>query len=166
MTMRMMTAGPAGSPLPRAILLFFYGYFLLHWGTGILMFREKLGFSYTSVVRYYLGAPDLFMNPRSFAGLLEVTHFHLFAMGLFFVVFTHLLLFTPFRQGIKGGLTWLLAAATIGDMAAGWLVRYGAAPFAWLKLGSFWLLQGVSLLMLLGLLLGLFGKERNAVRTT
>lgn len=152
--MRVMTAGAAGSPLPRTILLFFYAYFLLHWGTGILMFREKLGFAYTSVVRYYLGDPELFMNPRSFAGLLEVTHFHLFAMGLFFVVFTHLLLYPPFRPGLKRVLTWLLALAILGDIAAGWLVRYVAAPFAWLKLGAFWLLQGVSLLLLLGLLAG------------
>ncbi|NIQ93269.1 MAG: hypothetical protein GWO11_03020 [Desulfuromonadales bacterium] len=34
------------------------------------------------------------ITPRSFQGLLAVTHFHLFAMGLFFVVFSHLLLFS------------------------------------------------------------------------
>jgi hypothetical protein len=51
--------------------------------------------------------------------------------------------------------------AILGDMAAGWLVRYAGAPFAWLKLGAFWLLQGTSVLMLLGLLLALFGKDRR-----
>ena len=150
--MRVMMTGPGGRPLGGTILFFFYGYFLLHWVTGILMFREKLGFGYDSVVRYYLGDPEMFMTPRSFIGLLEVTHFHLFAMGLFFVVFSHLLLFTPFRERLKGLLIRLLAAAILFDMAAGWLVRYAGAPFAWLKLGAFWLLQGISLLMLVGLL--------------
>ncbi|MDF1580871.1 MAG: hypothetical protein P1P74_08855 [Desulfuromonadales bacterium] len=159
--MKVMMTGPGGNPLGRTILIFFYTYFLLHWVTGIFMFREKLGFGYASVVRYYLGDPDMFMNPRSFIGLLEVTHFHLFAMGLFFVVFSHLLLFTPFRKQIKEVLIRLLAVAILSDMAAGWLVRYAAAHFAWLKLGAFWLLQGVSLLMLLGLLLALFSKERH-----
>lgn len=153
--MRVMMTGPGGRPLGGTILTFFYGYFLLHWATGIFMFREKLGFGYDSVVRYYLGDPEMFMNPRSFIGLLEVTHFHLFAMGLFFVVFSHLLLFTPFREQLKGLMIRLLAAAILGDMAAGWLVRYAGAPFAWLKLGAFWLLQGISLLLLLGLLLAL-----------
>jgi len=159
--MRVMMSGPGSRPLAGTILLFFYGYFLLHWGTGIFMFREKLGFSYDSVVRYYLGDPEMFMNPRSFIGLLEVTHFHLFAMGLFFVVFSHLLLFSPFRERLKGVIIRLLAVAILGDMAAGWLVRYVGAPFAWLKLGAFWLLQGTSLLLLLGLLLALFNKDRR-----
>lgn len=153
--MRVMTAGPVSRSPGGLILAFFYLYFLLHWATGIFMFREKLGFSFASVVRYYLGDPELFMNPRSFAGLLEVTHFHLFAMGLFFVVFTHLLLYTPLRQSLQRLLTWLLAAAGFGDLAAGWLVRYAAPGFAWLKLGSFWLLQGVSLALLLALLAAL-----------
>ena len=159
--MRVMMKGPGSRPLAGTILLFFYGYFLLHWATGIFMFKEKLGFSYDSVVRYYLGDPDMFMNPRSFIGLLEVAHFHLFAMGLFFVVFSHLLLFTPFREQVKEALIRLLAAAILSDMAAGWLVCYAGAPFAWLKLGAFWLLQGTSLLMLLGLLLALFSKDRR-----
>lgn len=160
-----MTGAESGRTA-KTILLFFYGYFFLHWATSIFMFREKLGFSYDSVVRYYLGDPELFMNPRSFAGLLEVTHFHLFAMGLFFVIFTHLLLYTPFRQALKEFLTWLLALAILGDIAAGWLVRYGAAPFAWLKLSAFWLLQAVSLLLLLGLLAKTLGQRHNGAPRT
>lgn len=160
--MKVMTSGPQPSGLPRSILGFFYLYFFLHWGTSILMFGDKLGFSYASVVRYYLGDPELFMNPRSFQGLLEVTHFHLFAMGLFFVIFTHLLLFTSLRESLKQGLTCLLAAAICGDLVAGYLVRFVAAPFAWLKLGSFWLLQGVSLVLMLGLLAGLIRGKRNS----
>ncbi|NIQ95481.1 MAG: hypothetical protein GWN87_15710, partial [Desulfuromonadales bacterium] len=89
--MRMMMAGPGQTGLPKTITIFFYAYFLLHWLTGIFMFREKIGFAFADVTRYYLGDPEMFINPRSFQGLLEVTHFHLFAMGLFFVVFSHLL---------------------------------------------------------------------------
>lgn len=153
--MRVMMTGPGPRPLARKILLFFNICFLLHWATGIFMFGDKIGFGVDDVVRYYLGDPERFMNPRSFSGLLEVTHFHLFAMGLFFVVFSHLLLFTPLAESLKNLLTNLLALALLADMASGWLIRYGGALFAPLKLGAFWLLQGVSFLLLVGLLRGL-----------
>ncbi len=149
--MRMMTAGPGSTPGAKTILGFFYLYFLLHWATGLLMFRHKLGFSLSGVVRYYLGDPERFMNPRSFSGLLEVTHFHLFAMGLFFVIFTHLLLFTSYPGRIKQLLIWLLAATIIGDLAAGWLIRYLSPAFAWLKLTAFWGFQLTSLALFGGL---------------
>lgn len=158
--MRVMMTGPTQRTLTRTILVFFYGYFLLHWLTGILMFRDKLGFSYQGVVRYFLGDPEQFMNPRSFIGLLEVTHFHLFAMGLFFVVFTHLLMFSPLKEGIKATLIWLLGLSLLADIVSSWLIRYVAAPFAWLKLGSFWMLQAISLVLLLGLLSSLFLNSR------
>lgn len=159
--MRMMMAGPGKTGLPKTIMAFFYGYFLLHWMTGILMFREKIGFAYVDVTRYYLGDPEMFINPRSFEGLLEVTHFHLFAMGLFFVVFAHLLQFSGLRESIKTSLTWLLAVAIIADLAAGYLVRFVAPGFAWSKLGAFWMLQGVSLALFGALIMEMFRKKRN-----
>ena len=39
---------------------------------------------------YYLGNEALFTSPRSYQGLLEVSHFHLFAMGMLLLVLTHL----------------------------------------------------------------------------
>jgi hypothetical protein len=159
--MRVMMTGPTPRAQSRVILIFFCLYFLLHWLTGILMFSEKLGFSYHGVVRYFLGDPELFMNPRSFIGLLEVTHFHLFAMGFFFVVFTHLLMFSPIKDWIKTTLIWLLGLSLLADIGSSWLIRYVAAPFAWLKLGSFWVVQGVSLILLLGLLGALIFKPRK-----
>lgn len=156
--MRVMMSGPSQQTQSKAILAFFYLYFLLHWFTGIFMFRAKLGFSYQGVVRYFLGDPEQFMNPRSFVGLLEVTHFHLFAMGLFFVIFTHLLMFSPLKDWIKATLIWLLGLSLLADIGSSWLICYVAAPFAWLKLGSFWVLQMVSLILLLGLLSSLLLK--------
>jgi hypothetical protein len=159
--MRMMMNGPSQASNSKLILAFFYLYFFLHWSTGLLMFHDKLGFSYQGVVRYFLGDPDLFMHPRSFAGLLEVTHFHLFAMGLFFVVFTHLMMFSPLKDSIKSALIWLLGLSILADIASSWLIRYVAAPFAWFKLGAFWTLQAVSLVMLLGLVYGLLRRSQT-----
>ena len=164
--MKVMTTGPGEKGLPRCILGFFYLYFFLHWGTSILMFWKKLGFSLASITRYYLGDAELFMNPRSFDGLLEVTHFHLFAMGFFFVVFSHLLLFAPWPGQLKKLLIFLLAISLLADMGAGWLVRYLHAGFAVLKLGAFWLLQGVSFTLLIGLTIGVFAARPGQKQET
>lgn len=158
--MRIMTTGPQARPSVNVIMGFFYLYFLLHWVTGFFMFYTKLGFSYEGVVRYYLGDPERFMNPRSFAGLLEVTHFHLFAMGLFFVVFSHLILFTTFRESLKRLIICGLASAMLTDMISGWLVRYVAKEFAWLKLLAFWNVQSFSLVLIVGLIISLLSNNR------
>ncbi len=127
------------------------------------MFQHKLGFSYASIVRYYRGDAELFMMPRSFIGLLEVSHFHLFAMGMFFIVFSHLLLQTHYSFVLKNVINRILAVSLFLDILSGWLVRYVAASFAWLKLGSFVMLQLVSLLLLVGLIIDQLSNKRTAV---
>ena len=47
-----------------------------------------------------------FREPRSYAGMLEVSHFHLFAMGMLLLVLTHLVLFVPIANRTKA---WLIA---------------------------------------------------------
>ena len=59
------------------------------WLTNALLYFHKMSLHPSSVVRYYLGAPEEFLNPRSYQGLLEVSHFHLFAMGMLLLVLTH-----------------------------------------------------------------------------
>ncbi|NOY45523.1 MAG: hypothetical protein GXP50_08755 [Deltaproteobacteria bacterium] len=150
--MTVLTRGPMGHGLGRAVLGGFYAYFLAHWLTSLLMFRQKLGFDLEGVVRYYRGDPERFLNPRSFTGLLEVTHFHLFAFGMFFVVFGHLVVFSGIPRRLQGLLVGAVGFFLIGDLAAGWLVRFVAPGFAWLKLGCFWGLQATSLALVAVLL--------------
>lgn len=125
------------------------------------MFQHKLGFSYASIVRYYRGDAELFMMPRSFIGLLEVSHFHLFAMGMFFIVFSHLLLQTQYSVVFKNVINRILAISLLLDILSGWLVRYVAAGFAWVKLGSFVVLQLISAILLLGLIVELLTRKSS-----
>lgn len=163
--MQMHAGAASRRPLPGAILVVCYLYTLLHWISGTVMFGLKLGFTPRSVARYYLGDPELFMNPRSFSGLLEVTHFHLFAMALFYLVFCHLLAFTPLRSHHKRWLTCSLAATLSGDLVAGWLIRYAWSGFAWLKLATFVLLQGTILLLLVVLVRSHFDQRPGTAKT-
>ena len=128
--------------LLQTIVVCYSAYVALLWVTNALLYFHKMNLYPSSVVRYYLGAPEEFLNPRSYQGLLEVSHFHLFAMGMLLLVLTHLMLFVPLRGSLKACLIAFPFAAALLDEGAGWLVRYGGAGFAPLKVAGFLLLQG------------------------
>ena len=112
------------------------------WTTNALLYFQKMSLDPASVVEYYLGAEERFLAPRSFQGLLEVSHFHLFAMGMLLLVLTHLMLFVPLPDRSK---LWLIVspfAAALLDEGAGWLVRFAHPGFAILKVAGFLALQG------------------------
>jgi hypothetical protein len=132
------------------------------WVTNALLYFEKMNLTPDSVVSYYRGNEEIFLNPRSYQGMLEVAHFHLFAMGMLLLVLTHLMLFVPLRGGLKAWLIALPFLSAALDEGAGWLVRFAHPAFAWLKIAGFLLLQG-SLAVLVGLALwSVFaGSQRN-----
>lgn len=132
------------------------------WVTNALLYFSKMSLTYTSVIEYYLGSEERYLSPRSYQGLLEVSHFHLFAMGMLLLVLTHLALFVPVRNEVKA---WFIAVpffAALLDEGAGWLVRFAHPGFAYAKIAGFLLLQ-VSLAVLVGLSLwAVFaGSQRN-----
>ena len=127
------------------------------WVTNALLYFNKMGLTYGSVVDYYLGNEALFKQPRSYQGLLEVSHFHLFAMGMLLLVLTHLMLFVPVRDKTKAWLIVLPFAAAILDEGASWLVRFAHPYFAWLKIAGFLLLQGSLAALIIVSLWAVFG---------
>ncbi len=122
------------------------------WVTNALLYFSKMGLTPDSVTSYYLGNEELFLSPRSYQGLLEVSHFHLFAMGMLLLVLTHLMLFVSLPNTLKAWLIVLPFVSAIVDEGAGWLVRFGHPGFAYLKIGGFLMLQA-SLAALVGLAL-------------
>jgi hypothetical protein len=119
------------------------------WLTNALLFFSKMGLTTASVVEYYLGSEERFQPARSYQGLLEVSHFHLFAMGMLLLVLTHLALFVPVSPRAKAALVVVpFFAAFLGE-GSGWLVRYVSPGFAVLKIAGFLLLQA-SLAALVG----------------
>jgi hypothetical protein len=111
------------------------------WVTNSLLYFTKMGLTTASVVQYYLGSEERFLSPRSYAGLLEVSHFHLFAMGMLLLVLTHLMLFVPLANRWKAWLIVVPFFAAILDEGAGWLVRFVHPGFAAAKIAGFLLLQ-------------------------
>ena len=138
--------------LLQAIVVAYSLYVGLLWLTNALLYFSKMSLSYGSVVDYYLGSPTQFTEPRSFAGMLEISHFHLFAMGMLLLVLTHLVLFTPISNRAKAWLIVAPFAAALLDEGSGWLVRFVSPVFALAKIAGFLALQ-TSLAVLVGLAL-------------
>jgi hypothetical protein len=132
------------------------------WITNALLYFNKMSLAPSSVVEYYLGSEERFLSPRSYQGLLEVSHFHLFAMGMLLLVLTHLMLFVPISNRAKAWLIALPFGAALLDEGSGWLVRFADPGFAWLKVGGFLLLQGsLAALILVSLWAVFAGSQRN-----
>lgn len=135
--------------LLQVIVVLYAIYVGLLWFTNLGLYFAKMDLNPASVVSYYLGNEALFTSPRSYQGLLEVSHFHLFAMGMLLLVLTHLMLFVPLGNRWKA---WLIIApflSALVDEGSGWLVRFGHPAFAWLKVAGFLALQA-SLALLIG----------------
>lgn len=111
------------------------------WLTNALLYFTKMNLNPASVLEYYLGSEERFLSPRSAQGMLEVSHFHLFAMGLLLLVLTHLMLFVPVKDATKALLIVVPFVSALLDEGAGWLVRFVHPGFAVLKVGGFLLLQ-------------------------
>ncbi len=135
--------------LLQGIVLLYLVFVVALWWTNVGLYFGKMGLTYASVVEYYLGSEERFLTPRSAQAMLEIAHFHLFAMGLLLLVLTHVMLFVPVANATKLGLIVVPFAAALLDEGAGWGVRFLHPAFAWAKIAGFLLLQA-SLAVLVG----------------
>jgi hypothetical protein len=148
--------------LLQTIVVLYAVYVAGLWLTNALLYFQKMGLSPASVVEYYLGNEERFLAPRSYQGLLEVAHFHLFAMGMLLLVLTHLMLFVPVSVRAKALLIVVPFVAAAADEASGWLVRFVHPGFAVAKVASFLLLQGsLGLLIVISLWAVFAGTSEN-----
>jgi len=150
--------------LLKLVLAWFLVYVALFWVTNALLYFTKMGLTPASVVAYYRGDESRFLQPRSFEGMLEIAHFHLFAMGILVLTMTHLLLFVPMAKLAKAWIVSVSFAAAIGDEAAGWLVRFVAPGFAYLKIAAFVTLEATLAAMVVAVAWALATAQPNAYR--
>ena len=86
----------------------------------------------SAIATHYLGGErgDVMTFAKTPRELMEATHFHAFTMGLVYLVLAHLLLATGASDRVKMVAIVVGFVAFAGDLAGGWLVRYGGAGFA------------------------------------
>ena len=138
----------------RYSILYFLLFSVLLLASSILLFDEKIGFSYREVVDYYLGNEALFTNAKTPIGLSKIILPHIFGFGLFIMVVLHFLVFTKIN---KSKYIYFIIIATFVsgffELFSPFLILYGFEFFAYIKLFSFLVFQ--SLLLYIFWLLGM-----------
>jgi hypothetical protein len=127
--------------LLNTLVLMFLVYIALLWLSNGMMYFHHMDLTPDSVIAYYLGSEEQFTQPRSYQGMLEVSHFHLFSMGMLVLTLTHLMLMTEFSVRLKIWLSSLTYLAALADEAGGWLVRFVHPLFAYFKIAAFVILE-------------------------
>lgn len=127
--------------LLQLIIVIFVIYVAGLWLTNALLYFQKMSLTPTSVTEYYLGSEERFLQPRTFQGMLEVSHFHLFAMGLLLLTLTHLMLFVPISSNWKAWFIIIPFTSALVNEGSSWLVRFIHPAFAYLKIAGFLALE-------------------------
>lgn len=127
--------------LLQLIIVIFVIYVAGLWLTNALLYFQKMSLTPTSVTEYYLGSEERFLQPRTYQGMLEVTHFHLFAMGLLLLTLTHLMLFVPLASNLKAWFIIIPFTSALVNEGSSWLVRFVHPAFAYLKIAGFLALE-------------------------
>ncbi len=150
--------------LMNSLILMFLGYVLLLWISNGMMYFHKMALTPSSVVNYYLGSEQDFTQPRSYQSLLEVSHFHLFAMGMLVLTLTHLMIMTNLALWLKLTLSAAIYISAIVDELSGWLIRFVHPDFAYLKIISFITLELSLLALIITVMLSLLLARGNMKR--
>jgi len=148
--------------LLQLIIVLFIIYVGALWLTNALLYFQKMSLTYTSVTEYYLGSEEKFMQPRSYQGMLEISHFHFFAMGMLLLTLTHLMLFVPLPVERKPWFIIIPFFSALVDEGSGWLVRFVHPLFAYLKIVGFLALEiSLAVLMVCSLWAVFVGSQKN-----
>ena len=139
----------------KIIVIFTTIFFLFLWLTNILLYMQ-IGFSYNGIVAYYLGNEEIFRPAKSYIGLLEEAHFHFFSMAILLITLTHLMLFTSLSSGWKLTLIVVPFTSSFLEIISGWLIRYISPIFAYLKLGSYIVMQASLLILMIIIFIYIF----------
>jgi hypothetical protein len=122
------------------------GYFLLFsillLFSSALIFADKIGFSYESVLHYYLGNEATFTPAKTYSGVLKTILPHIFAFGLFVMVVLHFLIFTKNRNGKE--ITLIISFTFLSaflELFTPFLILLGYSFFAYVKIISFFLFE-------------------------
>ena len=128
--------------LLQVVVVLYCFFVILLWATNWMLYFDAMDLTTASVVDHFLGNEEEFRAPRTYRGMVELAHFHLFAMGMLMMVLTHLALFVPLRPPWKIALILVPFVSALVSEGSGWLVRFGGAGFAWTKIAGILLLQG------------------------
>ncbi len=119
-------------------ILYYLAFSLLLIVSAVMLFEHKIGFSYSSVLEYYIGNEEKFISPQSAGGVLKIVLPHIFVFGLFAMVLLHFLVFTKLRyEKSLLGLIYAAFGVALLEIFSPFAIINGVHFFAYAKLFSF-----------------------------
>lgn len=123
---------------------YFLAFSLLLLISGALLFEEKIGFSVSGVLHYYLGNEENFVQAKSAMGIVKIILPHIFSFALFSMVLLHFSIFTKDRNTKKAVLLiYMIFITAFLELTSPFFIILGFTFFAYLKLLSFFLFEGL-----------------------
>ncbi len=133
----------------RYAISYFLLFSILLLLSSAVIFADKIGFSYESVLHYYLGDKATFTSAKTYAGLLKIILPHIFAFGLFAMVVLHFMIFTKKHNTKEIAFIILLTfLSAFLELFSPFLILAGFSFFVYMKIISFFLFQGTLLYIL------------------
>jgi hypothetical protein len=137
---------------PRPLRLIYAAFLLLAslgFASQLGVQLGRIGITPTQIAAYYRGSEsgEVLTFAKPFGQLLEVFHAHAFMMAVIYLILAHLFAATSSPPRFKAAVLTVTFAGMLGDLLAPWLVRYGAAGWAWLALAA-WCAEGLGALVL------------------
>jgi len=124
----------------KVSIVYFLLFSLLLLASGLLIFADKIGFSYIDILHYYLGDINNFTSAKSFIGISKIVVPHIFAFGLFVMVLLHFLIFTKRRDTKEFQIIiYLCAISAFLEIFTAFLIIQGYTLFIYIKLFSFFI---------------------------
>ncbi len=148
-------------PLMRLTLMFTMALLLAFWVSNFALYFAQMNLTTQSVVKFYRGSEEEYRLPRTYQTMLEVTHMHLPMMAVVLLLLTHLLIFASLSPRLKTAIIVTAFVSALGFESSGWLVRFVAPGFAWLKITAFLVLQATIAFLLGSLVYFLAGQGRG-----
>jgi len=119
-------------------ILYYLAFTLLLITSAVMLFENKIGFSYASVLEYYIGNEERFIPAKSSLGVLKIILPHIFVFGLLSMVLLHFLVFTAHRYKRNTIiLIYTTFLTAILEMFTPFFILNGYEFFAYIKLFSF-----------------------------
>lgn len=135
-------------PATRFTLALLLVFALASYAVMVCLGLARSGLTPESIMQYYAGAhPE---EAKSSGELLEITHFHLFAMPMLLFVLGHVFLMCRWPGAtLRRAIVLAAFAGAACDLAAPWLVIHVGPACAWVKVGGRLLLAPALLVMTL-----------------
>jgi len=108
----------------RFIYTVFLAFCAVSYGVMVALALHRSGVALDGIATYYRGDEAQMIYGKTRGEMLEVTHFHMFAMPLMLFVQGHLFLLTTWPRRVKVAFVVAGAVGIALDLAAPWLIVY------------------------------------------